>query len=39
VSFPELVRRMVEHDLELARQEHLLAGAGHKTAMRGISHD
>ena len=39
VGFPELVRRMVEHDLELARQEHLLAGAGHKTAMRGISHE
>jgi GDPmannose 4,6-dehydratase len=39
VSFSELVRRMVEHDIELARQEHLLAGAGHKTAVRGISHD
>ena len=38
VKFPELVRQMVEHDLELARQEHLLAGAGHKTAPRGISH-
>jgi GDPmannose 4,6-dehydratase len=38
VMFPELVRRMVEHDLELARQEHLLAGAGHKNAARGISH-
>ncbi len=39
VGFPELVRRMVEHDLGLARQEHLLAGAGHKTALRGISHE
>jgi GDPmannose 4,6-dehydratase len=38
VSFKELVRRMVEHDLELARQEHLLAGAGHKRVQRGISH-
>ena len=38
VTFPNLVRRMVEHDLELARQEHLLAGAGHKNAARGISH-
>jgi GDPmannose 4,6-dehydratase len=38
VTFPNLVRRMVEHDLELARQEHLLAGAGHKSAARGISH-
>src|SRR5580658_8959369 len=39
VDFPELVRRMVNHDLELARQEHLLADAGHKTAARGIAHD
>ena len=38
VGFEELVRRMVEHDLELARQERLLAGAGHKNAPRGISH-
>lgn len=38
VNFPELVRRMVAHDLELARQEHLLADAGHKNAARGISH-
>ena len=38
VNFKELVRRMVEYDLELARQEHLLAGAGHKNVTRGISH-
>jgi GDPmannose 4,6-dehydratase len=38
VKFPELVRKMVDYDLKLARQEHLLAGAGHKNAPRGISH-
>lgn len=37
VGFADLVRRMVDHDLELARQEHLLAGAGHGQAMRGSS--
>ncbi len=37
VGFADLVRRMVDHDLELARQEHLLAGAGHGNAVRGIS--
>lgn len=30
VSFDELVKRMVEHDLELARQEKTLRDAGHK---------
>ncbi|HLG97636.1 MAG TPA: GDP-mannose 4,6-dehydratase [Bryobacteraceae bacterium] len=35
VSFPELVRTMVEHDVELARQEQTLVRAGHKVAMRG----
>ena len=30
VSFEELVRLMVDHDLELARQEQTLAKAGHK---------
>jgi GDPmannose 4,6-dehydratase len=36
VTFRELVRRMVEHDLELARQEKLLSDAGHSTArLRG----
>lgn len=29
VSFDELVKRMVEHDLELAEQEKLLLSAGH----------
>ena len=34
VSFKELVRRMVDHDLELARQERMLRDAGHKSASR-----
>lgn len=37
VTFPELVRRMVEHDLELARQEKTLTRAGHRVAQRGAS--
>jgi GDPmannose 4,6-dehydratase len=36
-GFEELVRIMVEHDLELARQEQTLARAGHKVVVRGIS--
>jgi GDPmannose 4,6-dehydratase len=35
VSFKELVKSMVECDLELARQELTLAGAGHNVARRG----
>ena len=35
VSFQELVRMMVDHDTELARQEQTLIGAGHQVAMRG----
>jgi GDPmannose 4,6-dehydratase len=38
VSFEELVRRMVTHDLELAEQELMLARAGHRTVVRGASH-
>ncbi len=38
VSFEELVRLMVEHDLELARQEQTLTDAGHKILLRGYSH-
>jgi GDPmannose 4,6-dehydratase len=38
INFPELVRRMVEHDLELARQEQTLLQAGHSVPMRGIRH-
>ena len=29
---------MVEHDLELARQEQTLATAGHKVVVRGTAH-
>ncbi len=38
VSFEQLVAMMVEHDLELARQERTLAAAGHKIVTRGLSH-
>jgi len=38
VSFQELVHLMVDHDLELARQELTLAKAGHKVVVRGSSH-
>ena len=35
VGFRELVRIMVEHDLELASQERTLRAAGHKVLLRG----
>jgi len=35
VGFAELVAAMVEHDLELARQERTLRNAGHAVARRG----
>lgn len=35
VTFRELVRMMIEHDLELARQEETLRVAGHTVALRG----
>ena len=35
VSFPELVRLMVEHDYELARRERTLIAAGHPMASHG----
>jgi len=38
VSFEQLVRMMVDHDLELARQEQTLANAGHRVVLRGASH-
>lgn len=38
ISFEELVRSMVENDLELARQELTLARAGHLVAPRGGAH-
>jgi len=38
VGFEELVRMMVDHDVELARQEVTLNTAGHKVVQRGASH-
>lgn len=38
ISFEELVKSMVECDLELARQEKTLAGAGHQVVRRGGAH-
>jgi GDPmannose 4,6-dehydratase len=37
VTFEELVRRMVAHDRDLARQENLLLGAGYAAPMRGAA--
>ncbi len=39
VGFRELVRMMVEHDLELARQERTLKDAGHVIVLRGMLND
>ena len=39
VGFKELVKMMVEHDLELARQEATLKQAGHSVARRGLVHE
>lgn len=38
VTFEELIRKMVEHDMELAKQEQTLMHAGHKVVLRGLSH-
>src|SRR5262245_25809093 len=38
VSFRELVKMMVDHDLELARQERTLVDAGHRVHARGQDH-
>jgi GDPmannose 4,6-dehydratase len=38
VSFRELVRKMVAHDLDQAQQQRTLADAGHVTAPHGVSH-
>jgi GDPmannose 4,6-dehydratase len=38
VTFPQLVKMMVECDLELARQEKTLEQAGHKVTRRGAAH-
>lgn len=37
ISIDELVARMVQHDLELARQELTLKNAGHQVAPRGVA--
>ncbi|MCL6445065.1 MAG: GDP-mannose 4,6-dehydratase [Alicyclobacillus sp.] len=37
VSFEQLVAMMVDHDLELARQERTLVDAGHAVALRGVA--
>ena len=37
VSAEELVRMMVEHDLELARRERTLLDAGHQVLDRGLA--
>jgi GDPmannose 4,6-dehydratase len=39
VSFRELVHMMVDHDLELARQERTLKEAGHAVLLRGLAAD
>jgi len=39
VTFKELVRMMVDHDLELARQESTLRDAGHVVAVHGVASD
>lgn len=38
VSFKQLVQMMVQHDLELARQENTLANAGHTVHIRGAAY-
>jgi len=37
VGFQQLVKMMVEHDLEQARQEQTLTNAGHRVVVRGIA--
>ncbi len=38
LGFKEIIRRMVYHDLELARQEQMLHQAGHVMIQRGLAH-
>ena len=38
VNFKQLVAMMVDHDLELAKQESTLINAGHSIAHRGVAH-
>jgi len=39
VGFDELVAMMVDHDVELARQERTLRDAGHHVTLRGRAHE
>lgn len=39
IGIDELAKRMVDHDLELAKQEKTLLEAGHAVAFRGIAND
>jgi GDPmannose 4,6-dehydratase len=39
VSFEDLVKMMVEHDMDLARQEQTLTQAGHRVVHRGASQE
>jgi len=36
-TFAQLVRMMVEHDLELAQQQQILKNAGHVMELQGIA--
>jgi GDPmannose 4,6-dehydratase len=38
VGFTQLVRMMVDHDMELARQENTLIRAGHASSIKGAIH-
>jgi GDPmannose 4,6-dehydratase len=38
IGFEELVKSMVEHDIELAQQELTLVRAGYRVAVRGGAH-
>ncbi len=38
VNFESLVKLMVEHDMDLARQEQTLSDAGHRVVIRGSAH-
>jgi GDPmannose 4,6-dehydratase len=38
VSFKQLVKMMVEHDLDIAQQERTLRDAGHPEVMRSVAH-
>jgi GDPmannose 4,6-dehydratase len=39
VGFEQLVHLMVDHDLELAKQEQTLTTAGHRVVVRGSAHE